>query len=127
MQGTVLGPIKASVQLDTLVRDCYQRQEGLYLYNGCVSVPPLKMIDDLASFFVCILQSVVTNAIINAKNNSKKLEFCPTKCFNIHIGMKEDCCDGLKVHDKKIIKKTFEKYLDDVICSSSSNRKILKI
>ena len=41
MQGTVMGPIKASVQMDTLGGDCYMRQEGLYLYNGCVSVPPL--------------------------------------------------------------------------------------
>ena len=104
MQGTVLGPIKASVQLDTLGRDCYQRQEGLFIYNGCVSVPPLQMID-LASFSVCSPQSIVTNAIINAKINSKKLEFGPTKCFNIHIGLKEDFCDGLKVHDKKITKK----------------------
>ena len=67
MQGTVMGPIKASVQLDTLGRDCYERQEGLYLYNGCVSVPPLQMIDDLASFAICGTQSVVTNAIVNAK------------------------------------------------------------
>ena len=67
MQGTVMGPIKASVQLDTLGRDCYERQEGLYLYNDCVSVPPLMMIDDLASFSVCGPQSVITNVIINAK------------------------------------------------------------
>ena len=108
MQGTFLGPIKASVQLDTLGRDCYQRQEGLYLYNGCVSVPPLQMIDDLASFSVCSPQSIVTNAIINANIYSKKLEFGPTKCFNIHIGLKEDCWEGLKLHEKKIMKKTFE-------------------
>ena len=75
MQGTVLGPIKASVQLDTLGRDCYERQEGLYLYNGCVSVPPLQMIDDVASFSICSTQSIVTNAIINAKIESKKLTF----------------------------------------------------
>ena len=62
------GPIKCSVQLDTLGRDCYERQEGLYLYNGCVSVPPLEMIDDLASFAICGPQSIV-----NAKIESKKL------------------------------------------------------
>jgi hypothetical protein len=123
MQGTVMGPIKASVQLDTLGRDCYDRQEGLYLYNGCVSVPPLQMIDDLASFAICSPQSIVTNAIINAKIESKKLEFGPNKCYNIHIGMKQVCCEGLKVHDDKITKKQYETYLGDVICSSGSNRK----
>ena len=79
MQGTVMGPIKTSYQLDTLGRDCYERQEGLYQYNGCVSIPPLQMIDDLASFSTCSTQSVVTNAIINAKIESKKLEFGPAK------------------------------------------------
>ena len=79
MQGTVMGPIKASVQLDTLGRDCYERQEGLYQYNGCVSIPPLQMIDDLASFSTCSTQSVMTNAILNAKIESKKLVFGPAK------------------------------------------------
>ena len=65
MQGTVMGPIKCSVQMDTLGRDCYSRQEGLYMYNDCVAVPPLQMIDDLASFSPCSPQSIVTNAIIN--------------------------------------------------------------
>ena len=56
------------------------------------------MIDDVASFAQCGPQSVVTNAIINAKIESKKLEFGPTKCFNIHVGTNE-------VHKNKIIKK----------------------
>ena len=39
MQGTVLGAIKCNVQLDTLGRECYMRQEGLYMYNDFVQVP----------------------------------------------------------------------------------------
>ena len=123
MQGTVLGPIKASVQLDTLGRDCYERQEGLYLYNGCVSVPPLQMIDDVASFSICSTQSVVTNAIINAKIESKKLEFGAKKCYNIHIGNDKVCCQALKVHEADISQKDHETYLGDVICSSGSNNR----
>ena len=86
MQGTVMGPIKASVQLDTLGRDCYERQEGLYIYKECVAVPPLMMIDDLASFSLCGTNSIISNAIINAKIACKKLEFGSSKCFNMHIG-----------------------------------------
>ena len=123
MQGTVLGPIKCSVQLDTLGRDCYERQEGLYLYNGCVSVPPLEMIDDLASFAICGPQSIVTNAIVNAKIESKKLKFGPTKCFNIHVGSDKTSCDGLKVHDQDINEKEYETYLGDIICATGSNQK----
>ena len=122
-QGTVMGPIKCSVQLDTLDRDCYQRQEGLYLYNDCVSVPPLQMIDDLASFSTCSPQSIITNAIINGKIEAKKLQFGQTKCFNIHIGDKPLYCDGLKVHENRMNEKSHETYLGDIICSSGSNNK----
>ena len=83
MQGTVWGPIKCSVQMDTLGRDCYRDMEGLFLYKNMVYVPPLGMIDDIASFAECNIESLKTNAIINAKIESKKLEFGPTKCFNI--------------------------------------------
>ena len=123
MQGTVMGPIKCSVQLDTLGRDCYERQEGLFIYNGCVSVPPLEMIDGVATFAHCGPQSIVMNAIVNAKIESKKPQFGPNKCFNIHIGSELICCDGLKVHEECIQQREFETYLGDVICSSGSNKK----
>ena len=124
MQGTVMGPIKASVQLDTLGRDCYARQEGLYLYNECVSIPPLQMIDDVASFAICgSTQAIVTNAIVNAKMDSKKLTLGPKKCFNIHVGKNQECKDNLKVHDSPILQKEFETYIGDVICSSGANKK----
>ena len=64
---------------------------------------------------------------VNAKIHSKEHEFSPSKCFNIHIVLNEDCSEGLKVHDKNIINKTFDTILDYEICSSGSNRKILKI
>ena len=75
MQGTVPGPIKAGVQVDTLGRDCYLYNEGLFLYKNCVTVPPLGMCDDVASIARCGIDSIKTNAIINAKIESKKLEF----------------------------------------------------
>ena len=34
MQGSVLGPIKCIVQIDTLGRDCYRDMEGLFLYKN---------------------------------------------------------------------------------------------
>ena len=124
MQGTVMGPIKASVQLDTLGRDCYERQEGLYLYNDCVAVPPLMMIDDLASFSACGPDSIITNAIINAKIQSKKLEFGPSKCFNMHIGSPDSSCQDLEVNNgTTMTEKNHETYLGDVICSSGSIEK----
>jgi hypothetical protein len=72
MQGTVPGPIKACVQIDTLGRDCYKYSEGLFLYKNCVYVPPLSMCDDVASVSRCGIESIKTNAIITAKIESKK-------------------------------------------------------
>ena len=73
-----------------------------------MAVPPLELIDDVASFSLCSPQSIVTNAIINAKIESKKLELGPTKCVNLHIGSREVRCDGLKVHEDRIVKKDHE-------------------
>ena len=47
MQGTVFGPIKCSVQMDTFGRDCLANGDGVYEYKGVVDVPVLAMIDDL--------------------------------------------------------------------------------
>ena len=121
MQGTKLSNIKCAVQMDTLGKECYARSEGLFLYKECVYVPPLGMIDDLASFTECGADSVKVNALINAKIESKKLEFGPKKCFNIHIGQKNGDCLDQKVHDNVINVTSYETYLGDIVCSSGSN------
>ena len=97
------------------------RREGLYSYNDCVSVPPLSMCDDVASFSLCGVQSVVTNSIINAMIESKKLEFGPTKCYNLHIGKREKFCQKLKVHKEDMTEKQFETYLGDILSRDGKN------
>ena len=67
MQGTKLSNIKCAVQIDTLGKECYINNEGMFNYKECVSVPPLGMIDDLASFSQCGPETVKINALINAK------------------------------------------------------------
>ena len=44
MPGTVHAPLKCSVQLDTMGKECLEIGEGLYLYKGCIGIPPLLMI-----------------------------------------------------------------------------------
>ena len=123
MQGTVAGPLKACVQVDTLGRDSYLYNEALFVYKDCVFVPPLSMCDDVASIARCGIDSIKTNAIINSKIISKKLELGPTKCFNIHVGGDTGNCCSLKVHDSMMKKTDHETYLGDVICSSGRNEK----
>ena len=123
MQGTMFSNIKCSVQIDTLGKECYSSGEGLFLYKDGVYIPPLGMIDDIASFSLSGVDSVKTNAIINAKIESKKLEFGPAKCFTIHIGSKESTSSDLKVHDHVIKVKDYETYLGDIISNTGSNER----
>ena len=116
MQGTKLSNIKCAVQIDTLGKECYTYNEGMYLYKECVTVPPLGMIDDLASFSECGPDTVKINALINAKIESKKLEFGPKKCFKIHIGRNKNECVTQNVAE-------YETNLGDLVCSTGSNDK----
>ena len=53
MQGTVPAPLKCSIQIDTLGKECLQSGEGLYKYKECVNIPPLAMIDDILAVSEC--------------------------------------------------------------------------
>ena len=77
------------------------------------------MIDDIASFALSGPEAIKTNAIINAKIESKKLEFGPAKCYNIHLGEMEETI--VKVHEHVMKVKSYETYLGDIICKSGSN------
>ena len=86
-------------------------------------MPPLGMIDDIASFALSGPDAIKTNSIINTKIESKKLEFGPTKCYNIHIGEWKDTHLNLKVHGEILNVKQYETYLGDIICGSGFNDK----
>ena len=63
MQGTKMSNIKCAVQIDTLGKECYTYDEGMFLYKECVKVPPLGMIDDVSSFSKCGAEAVKINAL----------------------------------------------------------------
>ena len=119
MQGTVPAPLKASVQLDTLGKECYENSEGLFKYKECVNITPLIMIDDILAISDCGNNSVKTNAIIQSKIETKQLRFGPKKCFKMHIGNKAlKTCPTLKVHEHVMESVEKEKYLGDILSSS---------
>ena len=64
MQGTVPAPLKASVQLDTLGKECLESSDGLFKYKGCVNLTPLIFVDDILSVSACGNESVKMNAIM---------------------------------------------------------------
>ena len=63
------------------------------------------------------------NTIVNANMLSKKLQFGPKKCYNIHIGQNSEKCSCLQVLETTMKKKSFETYIGDIICSSGTNAK----
>ena len=80
------------------------------------------MIDDIAGVTKCQDNSVVLNAIINSKIESKKLEFNIKKCFNMHIGPNSQNCPALKIH--KVT--NTQLYLGDTISSLGNNEENIK-
>ena len=123
MQGTKFSNIKCSIQMDTLGKECYNSGEGLFIYKNAVYIPPLGMIDDIASFALSGSNAIMTNAIINSKMETKKLEFGSSKCYNIHIGNLKDTHNMLRVHSDNLNVKEYETYLGDVISNTGSNEK----
>ena len=119
LQGSVFGPLKCSVQVDTLGRDCLQRDVGLYLYKNVISVPPLAMIDDILGITNCNEEAIELNSIVNVKIETKKLRLSEDKCYKIHISKnpKKDrkCEIDLKVHDATMKSASEAKYLGDIL------------
>ena len=119
LQGSVFGPIKCSVQVDTLGRDCLSRDVGLYRYKNVISVPPLAMIDDILGITRCNEEATELNSNVNVKIETKKLRLSHDKCYKIHISKKSlkarKCEIDLKVHDNVMKTASEAKYLGDVL------------
>ena len=119
-QGSVLGPIKCSVSLDTLGRDCLKdsgEQCVVYKYKNAVEIPPLGMMDDVLTVNKCGLKSIEMNAIINAKIEGKKLSLNEEKCHKIHVtnNKVKNCVFNTKLfaHNKELKQVNKFKYLGD--------------
>jgi hypothetical protein len=70
MQGTVLAPLKCSTQIDSIGRDCFETNAGLFKYKDCVSIPPLSMIDDILAVADCDYKAIEVNAIIQKSKST---------------------------------------------------------
>ena len=133
-QGTVLAPLKCSNQMDSIARECLADGVEMFQYRNAVTIPPLGMIDDLATIAYCGPQSVILNAVINAKVNMKKLEFNKNKCVKMHVSKadRKKCtvnqpnardakCVFLEVQDFEMKPEENEKYVGDVISCNGIN------
>ena len=112
LQGSVFGPIKCSVQMDTLGKESLQTGQGIFKYKDTINIPSLAMIDDVMGMSLCGDASIELNALVNSKMESKKLRLSQEKCFKVHIcKKKEKCSQVLKVHQLDM--KNYETYNRD--------------
>ena len=84
------------------------------------------MIDDIAAISECQDNSIILNSIINAKIETKKLEFNTKKCFNMHVGPNKSKCSILKIHREEMMKTSEQKYLGDIVSSFGTNNSNIK-
>ena len=121
MQGSVFGPIKSTIQIDTLGRDCESYNQGLFKYKNVLSTVPLALIDDCLGISLCGTDAVEMNAILNTKIDAKKLRLSTDKCTHMHISKTSSKCYSNLKADNVVMKKTTEcKYLGDILSSSGS-------
>ena len=131
-QGTGLGPIKCSNQMDSISREMIREGVEMYKYRNAITIPPLGMIDDLGAVAKCGPQSVIINAIINAKINMKRLEFNQSKCVKLHVckderkgcsesNAKNVNCTLLDVQNSEMRMSREEKYVGDLVSANGSN------
>ena len=121
LQGSVFGPLKCAVQMDTLGREALQSGVGIFKYKNSVNIPSLAMIDDVMGMSACGDSSVELNAIINSKIETRKLRLSKDKCFKIHISKTGSSCHQiLKVHDDDMKNVSQATYLGDVISEKGS-------
>ena len=88
MQGTVPAPLKASVQLDTLGKECNENIEGLFKYKDCVNIGPLIFIDDVLSVTNCAMSLLRLMLSYTAKLIPNSLCLAPqsvSKCTLVQI------------------------------------------
>ena len=127
MQGTVLTPIKCSVQIDTLGKELLAEDGNrLYKYKGYVRIPPLALIDDVLTISDCGINSVFMNAAVQSKVNNKRLELGHKKCSKMHIGGKHTACPKLMVHSEEMLTSSSEKYLGDILVNTGKIDENLK-
>ena len=123
MQGMVFAPIKCSIQIYSLGRDCLANGDGLYEYKNVVDVPALSMIDDIVGVTSCSDEAIKLNSIINVKIESKKLRLSDSKCYRLHIDKRKKtakCTVKLLAHDDEIKHVKTAAYLGDILNEDGS-------
>ena len=85
LQGDTFGSILASVQVDSIGKECMK--EGLsYMYKNVLPVGFLGLVDDIIGITEAGMKAQMLNVFMNVKTAEKTLQFGPTKCKSMLVG-----------------------------------------
>ena len=118
----VFGPLKCSVQMDKLAKECYRQGKSLYTYKNTVKIPVLGMVDDILAVSKCGPESIKANSTVNSFIESKQLKFGENKCHKLHIGEELRKCPDLKVHNDEMKAVEKDKYLGDILTENGNQK-----
>ena len=85
LQGDTWGSILASVQVDSIGKECIAAGHG-YSYKNKLQVGFVGLVDDVIGVTEAGLNAQKMNAFLNVKSAEKTLQFGPTKCKTMLIG-----------------------------------------
>ena len=104
LQGDTWGSILASVQVDSIGKDCKEAGYG-YLYKDALEVNVLGLVDDMIGVTEAGYQAQQMNVFLNVKSAEKGLQFGKKKCKAMLIGKhKEKIINNeLKVDTWKVV------------------------
>ena len=126
MQGTVIAPLKCSVQIGDLGERSLEAEIGIK-YKGCLSLPPLSYIDDVLTASNCGIDSIKMNAIVQEKISARHLKLGPTKCKKIHFGNKKVVCPEDKASDSIVEEVSEITYLGTILSSDGKADKDIEL
>ena len=85
LQEDTFGSILASVQVDTIGKDC-MKEDFNYLYKDSLPVGFLGLVDDIIGVTEVGFKAQMMNAFMNVKTAEKTLQFGPSKCKSMLVG-----------------------------------------
>lgn len=85
LQGDTWGSILASIQVDSIGKECQERGYG-YKYKDSLMVSILGMVDDMICITEAGYQAQQMNTFMNVKTAEKTLRFGPSKCKAMLVG-----------------------------------------
>ena len=85
LQGDTWGSILASVQVDSIGKECMEAGHS-YLYKNELPVGFLGLVDDIIGVTEVGFKAQMLNVFINLKTAEKTLQFGPTKCKTMLVG-----------------------------------------